>query len=88
MKVFVMRCLLLLVGCDASQQITDAPLGNTMTLDEASKPVKVKIGAGDALGYQPYQEMSIFTPQNILLYIGMLAISGFLMWREFVSKKR
>ena len=88
MKVFMMICSLLLVGCSANQMITDSPLGNSMTLDEASKPVKVNIGAGDTLGYQTFQEMGIFTPENILLYLGMVAISGFLMWREFVSKKR
>tara|TARA_R100001510_G_C7617468_1_gene179232 strand:+ start:679 stop:885 length:207 start_codon:yes stop_codon:yes gene_type:complete len=62
--------------------------GSDMSLDEAAEPVSVKLGAGDALGYQTLQEMSIFTPENILIYAAMLGISGFLMWREFLGKKR
>ena len=80
--------LLMLTGCSTNQQVRTLPSRNGMSLDEASKPANVNFGAGDALGYQTFQEMSIFSPENILLYFALLAISGFLMWREFVSKKR
>jgi len=80
--------LLILSGCSTKQQVGSFPSGSNMSLDEAAKPVNVKLGAGDALGYQTFQEMSIFTPENITFYLLMLGVTGFLVWKEFLGKKR